>query len=114
MTVRLTVGFLGGLALALTGPIAGQQADDGPGQPTAIPADAFVDEGARPLVLRAVEASRELAEGLDSYEANLTERMRVGVAIGGRLLGRDRTLYHREEVSRIRWSDRALDYSRVC
>ena len=84
-----------------------------PVQAQAAPADAFRETGARDLILRALEASTTAAEGLESYEGTLTERLRVGLAVGGRLSLRERTLYRREEVSRVHWSGGDLNLSRV-
>ncbi|MEM7416256.1 MAG: BamA/TamA family outer membrane protein [Gemmatimonadota bacterium] len=71
--------------------------------PEGVPPDTFLDEGARALVAGAYGAI-QATEGLESYEAQMTERMRVGVRIGGRTFGRERTLYHRERLARVRWA----------
>ena len=75
--------------------------------------DVFSDSSARTLVLRALSARQAVSDGLVSYEGLVTERMRVGVAISPRLLTRERTLFRRERVSRIRWDAGELSLSRT-
>lgn len=67
------------------------------------PSDAFVDAGARHLVLRALALRDSAAAGLLGYQATATERTHVGIAITRRLPLRARTLYHREQVARVAW-----------
>ncbi len=57
-------------------------------------------------MLQAATVREGAAEGLESYEARMTERMRVGLGIGGRTLKRERTLYHRERAAQVYWSAR--------
>lgn len=70
-----------------------------------LPEDTFADRPAEILVMRAWEGLPDDGEGLSSYEARMTERMRVGVSVGPSITGRGRTLYHRERVARVWWSE---------
>ena len=70
-----------------------------------IPEDTFADRPSRTLVSRAWAGLPADGEGLGSYEARMTERMRVGVSVGPSITGRGRTLYHRERVARVWWSE---------
>lgn len=66
-------------------------------------ADAFMDSGARELLLRA-RAFRDAADStILSYTATVHSRMAAGL----RMPLKDRTLYRRESSERIRWSREA-------
>jgi hypothetical protein len=80
-------GWAGGLAAQATPP----------------PADAFRDPAARALVLRAREARTRDADGIESYEALLRERIYVGLAAVR--FRRERGLFVQERVARIRWTE---------
>ncbi|MGQ0639296.1 MAG: ShlB/FhaC/HecB family hemolysin secretion/activation protein, partial [Gemmatimonadaceae bacterium] len=63
---------------------------------------AFKDDQARTLLLRA-RAARLLQDStLESYDATTHQRLSVG--LGFRALGRNRTLFRTETVTRVRWS----------
>ena len=107
-----TRAALTGLAVSLawTAPVWAQT-ETGTSPRDSVPAEvvadafagAFADPGAAELVLSAWAARRAGAEGLESYEARLVERMRVDVALGTRILGRERVLYTRERVADVHW-----------
>ena len=101
------------LILLLTGVGAGDATGQEPSRPGGGPEDVFGDSSARTLVLRALSARQAVSDGLVSYEGLVTERMRVGVAISPRILTRERTLFRRERVSRIRWDAGELSLSRT-
>lgn len=75
-----------------------------PLSPQVSPPDTFLDITSRDLVLRAAARRADAAEGLASYETTMTERLRVGMQFGVRLVNRSRTFYHKERVARVRWS----------
>jgi hypothetical protein len=68
----------------------------------AIPEDTYRDDDVRTLMARARAARAEFAEGLETYEARLRERVYFGVS--GDLFRRERGIFDQERVSRIRWS----------
>lgn len=63
---------------------------------------AFKDVQARTLLLRAREARLLQDSTLESYDA--TTHQRISVGIGFRAIGRNRTLFRSESVTRVRWS----------
>ncbi|HSA58036.1 MAG TPA: hypothetical protein VLE53_20145, partial [Gemmatimonadaceae bacterium] len=63
---------------------------------------AFLDPGARALLLRARDARMRQDSTLASYDASAYQRVSVG--IGFRAIGRDRLLFRTENASRVRWS----------
>lgn len=66
---------------------------------------AFIDSGARSLLLRAREARLRQDTLLLSYDANAYQRLSVGM--GFRAFGKDRLLFRTENASRVQWSRRA-------
>jgi hypothetical protein len=69
---------------------------------------AFKDDQARTLLLRA-RAARLLQDStLESYDA--TTHQRISVGLGFRAIGRNRTLFRSETVTRVRWSRKSGIY----
>ncbi|MEX0856049.1 MAG: hypothetical protein WD056_00620 [Gemmatimonadota bacterium] len=66
------------------------------------PADTYGDASVRALLERARTARTEVAAGLETYEAQMHERVYFGVS--GELFRRERGIFDQERVSRIRWS----------
>ena len=66
---------------------------------------AFLDPGARSLLLRARDARLKQDTSLLSYDASAYQRLSVGM--GFRAFGKERLLLRTENVSRVRWSRRA-------
>ena len=76
-----------------------------PGQepaPRPLPVDTYSDPHVRALIERAREARSGVAEGLESYDGTLWERIYVGLS--ATRFRRERGLFHQERVARIRWS----------
>jgi len=97
--IRSLAGRLGAVVAAVLVGLHG----GGVAAQNSLPPDTFGDEATRTLVERAVAARESGAEGVESYEATLRQRMYVGVtAIRFR---RERTLFEHERVARIRWAD---------
>jgi len=71
-------------------------------QDAAVPADTFRDAAARELVRRAQAARRRDVEGIRSYEGTLRERIYVGMTMAR--FRRERGLFERERIARLRWS----------
>lgn len=90
------------LSMALGACFAGPGALQG--QADSLATDTFADAASRDLVLTARRSLSEGGRGLTSYEARMTERVRVGVSVGPGLSRRGRTLYHRERVAQVWWS----------
>ena len=67
----------------------------------ALLASAFRDEGARVLFRRAHAARMAQDSSLRSYDANVRQRISVGIGIGS--LGPQRVMYRQESASRVRW-----------
>lgn len=65
-------------------------------------ASAFLDPGARTLLLRARDARLRQDSSLLNYDAKAYQRLSVGM--GFRAFGRDRLLFRSETASRVRWS----------
>lgn len=63
---------------------------------------AFLDAGARELLLSARDARMRQDSTLASYDASTYQRVSIG--IGFRAIGRDRLLFRTESASRVRWS----------
>ena len=74
---------IGGRALAVAALVWSLAAPPA-ASPQVAPPDTFADPGARALVLRAAAGRNRVAEGLASYEATVTERMRIGIQFGRR------------------------------
>jgi len=85
---------------ALADPIS--TAGQTPGGPGPVPLDAFVSPEVEALITRARESRAERGIGIEGYEARYTERFYVGA--GGRALTRERAVFHRERVARVRWT----------
>ncbi|MEX1258860.1 MAG: hypothetical protein WEG36_14695 [Gemmatimonadota bacterium] len=84
-------------------PGAAAQADTLPATPPReAPADTYADVEVRALMERARVARSEVAEGLETYEARLRERVYFGVS--GDIFRRERGIFDQERVSRVRWS----------
>jgi hypothetical protein len=66
-----------------------------------IPSDTYADEGARRMIERGRAARGTEAEGLDSYEATITERVYVGLSAAR--FRRERGLWLSEQIARVRW-----------
>ncbi len=66
---------------------------------------AFMDPGARSLLLRARDARLKQDTSLLSYDANAYQRLSVGM--GFRAFGKERLLFRTENASRVQWSRRA-------
>lgn len=88
------LALLLGSCLTPTAPLTGQEAG--------VPADTFRDPAARDLVLRAQAARRRDVEGIRSYEGTLRERIYVGLTMAR--FRRERGLFERERIARLRWS----------
>jgi len=73
-----------------------------PGDSLDVPIDTYADDAVRVLMERARVARSEIAEGLETYEARLRERVYFGVS--GDIFRRERGIFDQERVSRIRWS----------
>jgi hypothetical protein len=67
----------------------------------ALEASAYADARTRELILRARRARLEQDSSLLSYDA--TAYQRVSAGMGFTKLGRDRLVFRKEEVSRVRW-----------
>ncbi|MDX1579605.1 MAG: hypothetical protein R3266_14060, partial [Gemmatimonadota bacterium] len=65
------------------------------------PPDAYGDAGARRLIERAMAERRARAEGLSSFEVTFRERIYAGV--GGRIVRRERAVFHQERAARVYW-----------
>ena len=63
---------------------------------------AFKDDQARSLLLDARRARLQQDSSLQSYDATTHQRMSIG--FGFRAVGRNRTLWRSETVTRVRWS----------
>lgn len=63
---------------------------------------AFLDAGARELLLKARDARLRQDSSLASYDASAYQRVSMG--LGFRAIGRDRLFFRTENASRIRWS----------
>ncbi|MEO7966719.1 MAG: hypothetical protein ABIT38_22705, partial [Gemmatimonadaceae bacterium] len=63
---------------------------------------AFIDPGARSLLLNARAARLRQDSSLLSYDAKAYQRLSVG--LGFRAIGRERLLFRTENASRVRWS----------
>lgn len=79
---------------ALTTPLAAQRAD--------APPDTFRDPAVEALFARAQAARLRDIEGIQSYEGTLRERIYVGITAAR--FRRERGLFERERVARLRWS----------
>ncbi|MEP7346186.1 MAG: hypothetical protein ABI877_13010 [Gemmatimonadaceae bacterium] len=66
---------------------------------------AFLDPGARSLLLRARDARMKQDTSLLSYDASAYQRLSVGM--GFRAFGKERLLFRTENASRVQWSRRA-------
>ncbi len=64
--------------------------------------DTYADAGTRALLARAREARNDRAEGIESYEARLRERMYAGLRAFR--FRRERGLFQQERVADVRWS----------
>jgi hypothetical protein len=62
--------------------------------------DAFLDETARTLILTARQRREEIDRSLLSYTAIVRQRIAAGI----RTFRKDRTIYHAEMASRVRWN----------
>jgi hypothetical protein len=108
-----TAAFLS-LALAFVGipaAAAGQlpersggvvERDTIPGPPIALPADTWGDPGVQELVERARAAREVIAEGLESFQGRMWERIYTGVDARG--FRRERAIYVEERAGFVRWS----------
>ncbi len=72
------------------------------GQVPGAPSDAFRDEAAREVIVRARAARERDVEGITSYEGVLRERIHVGLT--ALRFRRERGLFDQERVARLRWS----------
>lgn len=63
---------------------------------------AFLDAGARTLLVRAREARMRQDSSLRSYDA--TSYQRISAGLGFRAFGRERLLFRHESAARVRWS----------
>ncbi len=75
-------------------------AADSVGRP-AEPADTYADPGVRTLIERARAERRARARGLSSFETTFRERLYAG--LGGRLVRRERAMFHQERAARVYW-----------
>jgi hypothetical protein len=111
---RLSAATLLGLALAfvaIPAAAAGQlpesaggapEPDTIPRPPVALPADTWGDPGVQKLVERAQAAREVIAEGLESFEGRMWERMYAGVDARG--FRRERAIFVEERAGFVRWS----------
>jgi len=65
------------------------------------PADTYAEPGVRALIERARAMHRSRAEGLSSFETTFRERIYAG--LGGRVVRRERAVFHQERVARVYW-----------
>lgn len=95
------------LALGLLGLSAGGGAAQEPVVPSdttgarPIPADTYADPGVRELIQRARRERQARARGLAGFEVRFRERIYAGVS--GRLLRRERAMFHQERAARVYW-----------
>ena len=66
------------------------------------PADAYADAGVRDLIVRAKRERYARARGLESFE--LTFRERIYAGLGGRIIRRERAMFHQERAAKVFWS----------
>ena len=66
-----------------------------------LPSDTYSDAGVRDLIERARIERYERARGLESFEVTFRERIYAG--LGGRVVRRERAMYHQERAARIHW-----------
>ncbi|MCG8466766.1 MAG: hypothetical protein MJB57_00955 [Gemmatimonadetes bacterium] len=65
------------------------------------PADIYGDIGVQTLIERARLERRARARGLGSFEATFRERIYAG--LGGRVVRRERAMFHQERAARVYW-----------
>lgn len=110
------VASISATAVLAAGPVAGQAGERGAardsvvrdslGQDRPLPADTYADAGVRDLIERARAERYARARGLGSFEVTFRERIYAG--LGGRVVRRERALYHQERAARVYW-DRSGD-----
>jgi len=66
-----------------------------------VPDDTYADAGVRDLITRARRERYARARGLTSFE--LTFRERIYAGLGGRIVRRERALFHQERAARVHW-----------
>ena len=66
------------------------------------PADVYGDPGAKALIERARAERKSRAAGLSSFEVTFRERIYAG--LGGRIVRRERAMFHQERAARMRWA----------
>jgi surface antigen Omp85-like protein len=96
---RPTAPLMALLGLLLASPVLAQEV---------VPQDAYQDPAVDALMTRARAARHEAAEGIESYEGRLSQRMYVGLT--ALRFRRERGLLEHERIANIRWSS---DGSRV-
>jgi hypothetical protein len=66
-----------------------------------VPSDTYADPGVAEILLLALSQRDESYEGIESYEATMSERIYAGM--GGWRFRRERGLFTQERVARVRW-----------
>jgi len=106
-SVAVFVGAVG--VVGATPPAAGAQVTDAasPGAPDTLeirraPADTYADPAVRDLIERATLERAARARGLESFEVTFRERLYAG--LGGRIIRRERAMFHQERAARVHWS----------
>lgn len=105
----LGVAFL--LAVSSPRPLSAQErpaprdsaasAPDSLALPREVPPDTWADPGVRDLIERARTERYARARGLPSFEVTFRERIYAG--LGGRIVRRERAVFHQERAARIHW-----------
>jgi hypothetical protein len=65
------------------------------------PDDTYADAGVRDLIIRAKRERYARAQGLESFE--LTFRERIYAGLGGRMIRRERAMFHQERAAKVFW-----------
>lgn len=99
---RLLAAVVAGLVACVSPARAQEVRVPASGTQDTIPADTYADPGVRRMIERARLARGSEAEGLESYEATITERIYVGLMASR--FRRERGLFVSEQVARVRWS----------
>jgi hypothetical protein len=66
-----------------------------------VPDDVYADAGVRDLIIRAKRERYARAAGLTSFE--LTFRERIYAGLGGKIIRRERAMFHQERAAKVYW-----------
>ncbi len=75
--------------------------DSATGEPHDLPRDTYADPGVADLIRRARAERYARARGLQSFEVTFRERIYAGLS--GRVVRRERAVFHQERAARIHW-----------